>query len=298
MLKRLLAHPLTREMNIDDPQTTWLRREIIQKKAFLRKLYEEWYQSLSEALPPGSEPVLEVGSGAGFLTKFIPDLISSEVFFCPGVQVVLDAESLPLKDSSLRGIVMSGVLHHLPKPRSFFAEAARCVRPGGVIAMIEPWVSTWSRLVYGHLHHEPFDPESAEWEFPASGPLSGANSAMPWMIFERDRKKFEQEFPEWKIESITPFMPFRFLVAGGVSMRSLMPGAAFGFFRGLERLMKPVMKSWAMFVDIRLRRAEMPSRHGFDERMADWAWSLEAGMLLSSAGPAVEHGFSLQHNSH
>ena len=256
MIKALLAHPLTRAMNIDHPETTWLRRQVIETKPFLRQIYEEWYQMLAAAIPPGTEPVLEVGSGAGFLNRYIPDLITSEVFFNPCLKVVLDGTYLPFKDASLRGLVLSGVLHHVPEPRRLLSEAARCVRRGGKMAMIEPWVTTWSKFVYGYLHHEPFRPEAVEWEFPASGPLSGANSAMPWIIFERDRKSFEQEFPQWKIESIYLFMPFRFLVAGGVSMRSLMPGATFKLFRGLEQRMQPVMSRWAMFAEITMIRTE------------------------------------------
>jgi len=40
MIKALLAHPLTRGMDIDDPRTTHLRQEVIQSKPFLRKIYE------------------------------------------------------------------------------------------------------------------------------------------------------------------------------------------------------------------------------------------------------------------
>lgn len=41
LLQRWLAHPLTRGMNIDYPQTTALRLRVIRSKPFLRKLYEE-----------------------------------------------------------------------------------------------------------------------------------------------------------------------------------------------------------------------------------------------------------------
>ena len=90
--------------------------------------------------------------------------------------------------------------------------------------MIEPWVTPWSRLVYTKLHYEPFDPEMAHWEFPESGPLSGANNALPWILFVRDRDQFEREFPMWSIQSMRPMMPIRYLVSGGVGFRALMPG--------------------------------------------------------------------------
>ena len=91
---------------------------------------------------------------------------------------------------------MTNVLHHLPNPADFLAESLRCVRQGGVIAMIEPWVRSWSRLVYRLLHYESFQLDARDWGFPGSGPLSGANGALPWIILQRDRARFEREFPE------------------------------------------------------------------------------------------------------
>lgn len=254
MFMAWLAHPLTRGLDLDDPRTSHLRRHIIQEKSFLRQIYQEWYAAIVATLPVGDEPVLELGSGAGFLHDFIPELITTEIFYCPGLSAVLDGQQLPLADNTLRAIVMTDVLHHLPQARRFLAEAARCIRPDGKIIMIEPWVTPWSRMVYAKLHHEPFRPEADEWGFPSSGPLSGANSALPWIIFERDRAQFEREFPAWHIQVIDRMMPFRYLVSGGVSLRSLMPGYTFGLWKGFEKLLQPWMDKVAMFARIVLRR--------------------------------------------
>ncbi len=256
MLRKLLAHPATRGLDVDDPHLTGLRREIIAGKSFLRRIYQEWYQGITDSLPAGDGPILEIGSGAGFLREYIPGLIRSEIFPCPEIDAILNALTLPFADRSLRAIVMTDVLHHLPEPRIFFTEAARCVRVGGRISMIEPWVSSWSRRIYQHLHSEPFLPEAREWSFPSTGPLSGANGALPWILFERDRAQFEGEFPQWAVRTIRPQMPFRYLVSGGVSMRSLMPGAAFGLWRGLENLLHPWMKHLAMFAFVVLERGD------------------------------------------
>jgi SAM-dependent methyltransferase len=249
-----LAHPLTRGLPLDAPKTTELRRRIIREKPFLRKVYRQWYRGIAAAVPDFPEPALELGAGAGFMEEFIPRLITSDVIDCPGVKLVLDARRLPFGDASLRAIVMTNVLHHIPGPTLFLAEAARCIRPGGVLVALEPWVTRWSRWVYTHLHHEPFDPQAAEWEFPSTGPLSGANGALPWMILHRDRSRFEREFPQWQILSIRPCMPFLYLLSGGVSMRSLMPGFTFSFWRGVESLLSPWNDHLAMFAQIDLLR--------------------------------------------
>ena len=254
MLKNLLAHPLTRGLDIDDPRCTELRRSLIRNKSFLRQIYEEWYEAIAALLPLDKDPVLELGSGGGFLVEFIPELITSEVFYSRHVKVVLDGSGLPFVNESLRGIVMTDVLHHLPQPREFFAEVTRCVCPSGLVIMIEPWVTPWSRLVYSKLHHEPFRPEAVEWSFPRRGPLSGANGALPWIIFERDRALFEKEFPHLQIHTIRPFMPFRYLLSGSVSLRSFMPGWSFALWRNVETLLQPWMKNLAMFAMIVLSK--------------------------------------------
>jgi len=249
-----LSCPLTRGLDLDDPQTTALRRQIIHDKLFLNRLYREWYSLLCDAIPERGKPVLELGAGAGFLKDYIPDLITSDVRDVTDVDCVVDGRELPFEEKSLRAIVMTDVLHHIPDVERFFIEAIRCLEPGGVIAMVEPWVSTWSRFVYRSFHHEPFEPDMSTWKFPATGPLSGANMALPWIVFCRDRERFDEKCKQLKIEKLEPFMPLRYLVSGGVSMRSFAPGWTFGIFSRLERLMLPCMNSLAMFAFIVLRR--------------------------------------------
>jgi hypothetical protein len=50
-------------------------------------------------------------------------------------------------------------------------------------------------------------------------------------------------------------MPFRYLLAGGISMRSLMPGWAYGGWRVAENLLQPWMRTWGMFAYLVLERA-------------------------------------------
>lgn len=250
LLNRLLAHPLTRGLEVDDPRTTMLRRQIIREKPFLEAIYREWYLLLLARLSTGGR-LLELGSGAGFLRDMAPEVITSEVFPTPGVMLVADGQRMPFQTAGLDAIVMTDVFHHIPDVASFLAEGARCVRSGGRMLMIEPWLTPWAQWVYRNLHSEPFEPD-AGWTIPPSGPLSGANGALPWIVFARDRERFEREFPEWRLNAIEPLMPLAYLLSGGVSLRSLMPGWCYGLWRKLESGLD--QHRWAMFALIELER--------------------------------------------
>jgi SAM-dependent methyltransferase len=253
LFHRLLAHPLTTGLDVDDPRTTLLRREIVQRKAFLNRIYREWYARLAAGMRP-DDRFLELGSGAGFFRLFAPNLITSEVFSTPGVDRIVDAQQLPFSKDELDGIVMTDVFHHIPDVARFFREATRCVKAGGQVLMIEPWNTPWSRWVYRRLHPEPFEPDGG-WVIPGTGPLSGANGALPWILFERDRERFQREFPEWRIESIELLMPFSYLLSGGVSLRALVPGWIYRPMRWIED--KFNQRRWAMFALIKLRKADL-----------------------------------------
>jgi SAM-dependent methyltransferase len=253
-LKDLLTHPLTRGLDPDSPDAIAGFRQIIRNKGCLQRIYDEWYRLIIAYMPPGSGSVLELGSGAGFLTEYIPDLVTSDFLRISGISLALDAHQMPFTDGGLRSIVMTDVLHHLCSPRLFFNEATRCVKSGGRIIMVEPWVTAWSTFVYSKLHHEPFDAETHEWGFTPKGPLSGANEALPWILFSRDFAHFRREFPQWRLLTLKPMMPFIYLLAGGLSLRSFAPGSAFALIRRVENFLDPWVDKLAMFAFIALEK--------------------------------------------
>jgi SAM-dependent methyltransferase len=234
-LTRLLAHPLTKGLDLDSPETTELRRRIILSKPFLRSVYIDWYDAISARLPSGPEPVLEIGAGGGFMETVIENLITSEVFLTSGIDLVADAEQLPFATGSLKAIVMTNVFHHLPNVARFLDEAERTIRHGGRIVMIEPWNTTWSRYVHERFHSEPMRPDSETWEFPTTGPLSGANAALAWIVVDRDVETLESNW-KFRVSEATPFMPFRYIASGGVSLRSIQPGWLHPLWRRIDEV--------------------------------------------------------------
>ncbi|MFH1321426.1 MAG: methyltransferase domain-containing protein [Bacteroidota bacterium] len=237
--------------SLDDAETTLRRRDIIIKKKFLKKLYIKWYNVILKKISGLSEgKLLEIGSGGGFIKELNPGIITSDILPLDHCDLVLSAEYLPFQNNELSAIIMIDVLHHIPDCLAFFKEAQRTLKNGGKIIMIEPANTLWSRFIYKNLHHESFDPKTKSWTFPSSGPLSGANIALPWIIFERDIDEFMIRFPNLQLVNIHYHTPFRYLLSGGVSYRSFVPSRSFGTITFIEKLISPLSKFLAMFQTI------------------------------------------------
>ncbi len=241
-LMHRLELPEVRGIDHDSPELIEIHRTAIGRKPFLKALYREHYRELSRSLdgiPEG--PVVELGSGGGFLKEIMPAVLTTDLFPEPHLERVMSAERLDFPDSSVAAILMLNVFHHLPDPRIFLLEASRALRPGGRVVMIEPahtWL--WKRL-YRLLSPEPYDEHAKDWGFPAAGRFSGANVPQAWLVFERDRGHFEMEFVDLRIRSIRYHTAFLYALSGGIWYRGLAPGWSFPFFLGLERLLTPAM---------------------------------------------------------
>lgn len=238
------------EYDLDDPKRTLLHGKIIKSKPFLKKLYIEWYQYfLNEIKNLPSGKMVEIGSGGGFLKEIIPEVITSDVLPLANCDMTFSGENLAFELNELNAIFMVNVLHHIHDPEKFFYEAEKKLKQGGMIIMVEPANTVFSKFIYRNFHHEPFDTKSG-WALTASGALSAANQALPWIVFERDRKKFDELFPALKVISIKYHSPFRYLLSGGVSRKPLVPHWSFSFFTSLEKLLIPFMKYLGMFETI------------------------------------------------
>jgi SAM-dependent methyltransferase len=242
------------EYDLDTPERTLSHREHILKKPFLKKLYIEWYSVFLDemrSLPKGK--CVEIGSGGGFLKEIESSVITSDILSLPHIDMTFSALQMPFADSELSALFLLDTFHHLPDVGQFLNEASRVLKTGGKIVMIEPANSWWSRMIYKNFHHEPFDTK-AGWQIPEKGPMSGANGALPWIVFERDADLFRERFPELQIEQIRYHTPLRYLLSGGVSFKTIFPGFAFGLFTMIDRLLTKLSGQLSMFITVKIKR--------------------------------------------
>jgi SAM-dependent methyltransferase len=215
--------------------------------AALRALYAEWYGRVGAALPPPSfGPRVELGSGPGFARGFVPELELTDLVKAPWHDREVSAEALPYADASLGGIVLFDVLHHIPAPRKFFAEAVRALKPGGRVVMCEPYIGPLSYPVYKFLHEEPvrmFDDPLAP-AADARDPFD-SNQAIPTLLFARRRPHdaFAREFPALAVRSVERLAGPSYVASGGFSRAPLLPLAAWSALHAFEaRLPEPLFR--------------------------------------------------------
>jgi SAM-dependent methyltransferase len=241
----------TRRCVLDDPATTLQHARLIRTKPLLRRFYRESYQFFLEAArdaPMG--PRVEIGSGGGFFKELAPTLITSDIAMLPDVDLVTAAEVLPFGDQTLAALFLLNVLHHIPDVRSFFSEASRCLAPGGILAMVEPANTLFSRFIYKQFHHEPFLPDAEQWQFDPGGRLSAANGALPWIVFCRDRQEFARGFPKLEVHQVTCCSPLMYLLSGGFTLPPLLPGFCAPAVALVEAVLSPANAALGLFMRV------------------------------------------------
>ncbi len=201
---------------------------------------------------PEQGQVVELGTGAGFAKCFIPSLITSDILPYEGIDIVIDGRHLPFRDESLKMICMVNVFHHVPDVEAFLREAERCLLPGGRIFITDQNIGIISLPILKYFHHEGFDPKCNEWQFSSSGPLSGANGALAWQVFRRDKTKFAQLFPNLRVESIITHTPFLYWLAGGLKNWSLAPAPLLPMLILLDKLVNKLGNNLGSFLDIEI----------------------------------------------
>jgi SAM-dependent methyltransferase len=243
-------------MDLDAPDRLEALKQTIGRKPALRSFYREVYARFSACLErcPEAGKVLELGSGGGFAREVLPELVTSDVIPYSNVDAVIDAREMPFAEGSLRAILMFDVFHHIPDVGRFLAEAERCLVPHGRVFMVEPHRGILSTPILKYLHHEAHDAHVKDWRFVSTGPLSSANTALPWVVFQRDRTQFEQRFPKLRLVRYEPHSPLRYWLSGGLKSWSLLPEWAFSPATRLDRALSAVHPSLGSFVDIELAR--------------------------------------------
>jgi SAM-dependent methyltransferase len=236
-------------------------RRIWAHKPVLAPVYGVWFDALLESVPKAAL-ALEVGAGPGFLSEHVarrrPDLrwISSDIGAVPWNHLAADALRLPFGAAAFEAVIGIDVLHHLARPRSFFEEGARVLRPGGRLLLVEPWVSPFSHPIYRWLHQEGCRPGLDPWD---PFPRAGGKDA-----FEGDAAVLRQVLratgaDAWaalgfEAPQVRLLNTFAYLLSLGFRPRSLLPRSLAAGALAFDRWTAPLARLLAMRASVVWRR--------------------------------------------
>ncbi len=228
--------------------TLLTHRALWETKPGLRAIYHDYYRRMAARTRPGR--TLEIGAGTGWLRECLDDVILSDVQPAPWLDLVADAQRLPLKSASLDNIIMLDVLHHVERPPLFFAEAERVLKPGGRLVMIEPGITPVSRAIFRLFHDEPVD--LAADPLPEGAPTPGrdpyaANQAIPSLLFGPARARFERRFPRLKLVERRRLSLFAYPLSGGYRRFVLIPARLVGPLLRFEDALMPLLGRFMAF---------------------------------------------------
>lgn len=242
-------------VDLDSAESLKAFREIMKRKPFLRKVYTRYYNIMkreSAGVPAGKR--IEIGSGPGFIKEVIPGTITTDVVKQAGIDRVVSGEKLPFRSGTLGCIYVLNVVHHIGNPERFFRECERCLKLHGRLVMIEPSNTLFGRFIFANFCSEGFDAK-AGWRLKGRRRLTGSNQALPWIIFFRDREKFEELFPNLKIRKLEVHTPLIHVVSGGLRVRQFVPGWTYPLFAFLDVALAPFNRWLGMFYTIVLEKA-------------------------------------------
>lgn len=244
-LIELLRDPILNGMDVDGENRLELHRKILKKKRMLRQVFSEFhhlFRNLDRQFFSGDGIEVELGSGVSPIRDSYPEVLATDIVFDPSLDRVINAEAMDFADKSVRAIYGQNCFHHFPHPDQFLREVDRVLVPGGGAILLEPYYGPFASFLYKRLFcTEGFDKTDLSWETPVAGPMNGANQALSYIVFIRDRDKFERKHPSLKIvHQQLAGNYLKYLLSGGLNFRQLLPDSLTGFVGLLEKMVSPL----------------------------------------------------------
>jgi SAM-dependent methyltransferase len=235
---------------LDAQERAWQARPLV------RREYAGFYRRILGRLSDVAGPTVELGSGIGTFKEFKPDAVTTDVEATSWAEAVVDAEDLPYEDGTLANLALLDVFHHLPDPARFLAEAARVLRPGGRVVIVDPYCSPFSTPVYRRFHHERTDLSAAPFERDAQTGRSAldSNQARTTLVFYRHRDEYLRRWPSLPIVAEERFAFLAYPLSGGFTGPALLPAFLYRPLTALERALSPAARLLAFRCLVALER--------------------------------------------
>ena len=258
-LRERLQEPELAGIAMDGDARVTAHRAILARKRMIRDVFVEFhrlFRARAERHFDARGIEVEIGAGVAPMRDSYAGVLATDVVFDRRLDCVVDAQRLPFRAEAVRAIYVQNAFHHFPDPERFFGELTRVLAPGGGAVLIAPYYGLLASALYPRLFRdEAFDKRVSDWRLAASGPMRGANQAQSYVVFVRDRARFERAFTELEVVEGRPLSSYlRYLASGGLNFRQLVPDWTIPGLRGVEWMLAPLRRVLALHHLIVLRK--------------------------------------------
>ena len=215
--------------------------------------------ALDRELLSGKGQRVEVGAGTALFRSYDPGVISTDIKAAGHLSGVVDAQNMPFGDCTIRTFYGIHCFHHLPDPAAFLRELERVLVPGGGCVLIEPFHGPIAQWLYPRLFAtEHFDKNQEGWRSKLDmTTMHGANQALSYVVFVRDRARLEEDFPQLETALRKPLNNYlRYVTSGGLYFKQLLPDLSIPFLRLVETFLFPLRSFLALHHVIVVRKRD------------------------------------------
>ncbi len=205
----------------------------------LRYIYGRFYQQALGWIVDG--PCLELGAGIGAGRELIPGLVTSDLVQTRFVDQAEDCYEVTRHPDGWFGLLAIDVFHHLTEPLRFLESAAKALRPGGRLVLVEPAATPVAMPLYNRFHVEPMRPSELDPPFSFDVDEKGefANMGMAVALFLHHREWFEAHCEELGLRLLEVKFsdPLAYPLTGGYSGRQRLPDSCIRFLGKFEKIL-------------------------------------------------------------
>lgn len=215
---------------------------VITKKPLLKYAFNQIHQKIFSFIPEkvqSTGKIIELGAGATSIKSSFNQVISSDIVKSNSVDLVLDAHNIDLRSNTIDVLICQNSFHHFHDPQTFFREADKALKIGGLIIILDPYFGPFASFLFKRLFtSETFDINS-EWKSESLDPMNGANQALSYIVFFRDIEKFKKLNPNFEIIYTRPSgTHLTYLFSGGLNFKQLLPASFDKLIISLENKMQ------------------------------------------------------------
>jgi SAM-dependent methyltransferase len=255
----LLRDPSLENIDVDGQERLTVHSRMLSRKRMLREVFTEFhhlFNKLDKEYFTAKGIKAELGAGISPMRDSYPDVLATDIVYDTHLDRALNAENMDLESNSVRVLFGQNCFHHFPHPDQFFNELERVIAPGGGVILLDPYYGPFAAFLYKRLFRtEGFDKNYPSWETPIIGPMNGANQALSFIVFVRDRAEFERKHPTLKIVYQKPNGNYlKYILSGGLNFRQLLPDAMSPLIDFVQWFLSPLNRWFSLHHTIVIRK--------------------------------------------